>query len=156
MDRLARGSRTCGTEVNSAVFAAESSAPEVVIIHVKYVTGMHNLMSVWIVQVGGVAPSRTTALLGAADRVGGDHHYRVRAGDSIRRCARLQRCIRYRIGANPIVLVYSSIDSGYQRRECTRIEDMQGLSRTINLCSPPSCWMTMCSPLQGLPAPWIR
>ena len=112
MDRLARGSRTCVTEVNSAVFAAESSAPEVVIIHVAYVTVMHNLMRVWIVQVGGGAPSWPSALLGAADRVGGDHPDRVRAGDSTRRCARLQRCIRRRVRANTIVLVYSSIGSG--------------------------------------------
>ncbi len=36
-----------------------------------YVTVVHNLMSVWIVQVGGGAPSWPSALLGAADRVGG-------------------------------------------------------------------------------------
>jgi hypothetical protein len=30
------------------------------------------------------------------------------------------------------------------------------LTRTINLRSPPSRWITMRSPLQGLPAPWIR
>jgi hypothetical protein len=76
-----------------------------------YVTVMHNLMSVWIVQVGGGAPSWPSALLGAADRVGGDHPDRVRTGDSTRRCARLQRCIRRRVRANPIVLVYSSEDS---------------------------------------------
>jgi hypothetical protein len=121
-----------------------------------YVTIVHNLMSVWIVQVGGGAPSWPNALLGAADRVGGDHPDRVRAGDSTRRCARLQRCIRRRVRANSIVLVYSSIGSGYNRREYTRIEDIEGLSSTINLCSPPSRRITMCSPLQGLPAPWIR
>ena len=33
-------------------------------------------------QVGGGAPSWPSALLGAADRVGGDHPDRVRAGDS--------------------------------------------------------------------------
>ena len=99
---------------------------------------MLNLMSVWIVQVGGGAPSWPSALLGAADRVGGDHPDRVRAGDSTRRCARLQRCIRRRVRANPIVLVYSSIGSGYHRREYSRIEDIEGLSSMINLCSPPA------------------
>ena len=64
--------------------------------------------------------------------------------------------IRRRVRANPIVIVYSSIGSGYHRREYTRIEDIEGLSSTINLCSPQSRWITMCSPLQGLPAPWIR
>ena len=49
-----------------------------------YLTVVHNLMSVWIVQVGGGAPSWPSALLGAADRVGGDHPDRVRAGDSTR------------------------------------------------------------------------
>ena len=34
-----------------------------------YVTVMHNLMSIWIVQVGGGAPSWPSALLGAAGRV---------------------------------------------------------------------------------------
>ena len=113
MDRLARGSRTCIKEVNIAVFAAESSVP-LVITHVAYLTVMHNLMSVWIVQVGGGAPSWPSALhVGAADRVGGDHPDRVRAGDSTRRCARLQRCIRRRVRVNPIVIVYSSIGIGY-------------------------------------------
>ncbi len=97
-----------------------------------YLTVMHNLMSVWIVQVGGGAPSWPSTLLGAADRVGGDHPDRVRAGDSTRRCN------RRRVRANPIVLVYSSIGSEYHWREFTRIEDMEGLSSTINLCSPPS------------------
>ncbi len=121
-----------------------------------YLTVVHNLMSVWIVQVGGGAPSWPSALLGAADRVGSDHPDRVRAGDSTRRCARLQRCICRRVRVNPIVLVYSSIGSGYQRREYSRIEDIEGLSGTINLCSPPSRWITKRSPLQGLPAPWIQ
>ena len=121
-----------------------------------YVTVVHNLMSVWIVQVSGGAPSWTSALLGAADRVGGDQPDRVRAGDKPRRCARLQRWIRRRIRANPIVIVYSSIGSGNHRREYTRIEGIEGLSSMINLCSPPSRWITMCSPLQGLPAPWIQ
>ena len=49
MDRLARGSHTCMTEVNIAVFAVESSARENV--HVAHVTVMHKLRSVWIVQV---------------------------------------------------------------------------------------------------------
>ena len=81
------------------------SAP-VVIIHVAYLTVVvHNLMSVWIVQVGGGAPSWPRALLGAADRVGGDHPDRVRAGDSTRRCARLQRCICRRVRANTIVFL---------------------------------------------------
>ncbi len=83
-----------------------------VIIHVAYVTILHNLMSVWIVQIGGGAPSWPSALLGAADRVGGDHPDRVGAGDSTRRCARLQRCIRRRVRAtlSSLSIAASAVD----------------------------------------------
>ena len=49
MDRLARGSHACMTEVYIAVFAVESSAREN--IHVAHVAVMYKLRSVWIVQV---------------------------------------------------------------------------------------------------------